>query len=61
MSYKENMERACRSFWQYIDTLNMKEQEHEKIEGLLCHVIESSLLFGFTEGLKKRREREYSK
>lgn len=59
--YHQEMEKAVQAFWEYINTFNISEDEYKRTEELLIEVMETSAIFGFSEGLLERREREYTK
>lgn len=51
--YHQEMEKAIEAFWEYINTFNISEDEYKRTEELLIEVMETSAIFGFSEGLKE--------
>lgn len=57
MSYKEKMENAEAEFSEYIDKLNLEAGERVKLWELFGAALGCGEIYGFSEGLKERRER----
>lgn len=61
MNYQQEMEKACAAFWEHINTFDISEDEYKRTEELLSEIMEASAIYGFSEGLLERREREHTK
>ena len=61
MNYYQEMEKAIEAFWEHINTFDISEDEYKRTEELLIDVVGTSSIYGFSEGLLERREREYTK
>lgn len=59
MNYQEEKGNAEKAFNEYVDKLNLEIGERAKVKRLFETALGYGEIYGFTEGLKERRERGY--